>query len=334
MDNPSVFISIAGVDAGWIVGKIAEDIQSNLKDMNIECRYGTPNEYQGEDICHHMGYLYAEPKKEAKINSVFITHIDDAIKENTILREKDRFDYFITMSSYDKNYLDQLGFDSSKTYGLALPARNQYVKPISLGIFSAYYKDGRKNEQWVRNFCANNPNHKLLNFVFVGPHWGDFLPELTKLDANFEWHNVSREMPYEYIFQQNKLEKLDYFFYLGIDGGAMGTYDGYAMGNKLIVTKNCYHLDIPNVDYYIDSEQDFDMALKEISEKQKNKIDFFADNNPKEYTKKLLKIWENKFDYEFPIYDNVVANKRNYHSRLTVQRVLAKFKRSISKKLG
>ena len=34
-----------------------------------------------------------------------------------------------------------------------------------------------------------------------------------------------------------------------MDGGAMGSYDAYAYGKGLIISDNCYHKEIPNVDY-------------------------------------------------------------------------------------
>ena len=62
------------------------------------------------------------------------------------------------MSQEDREFLLQLGFDKEKTFGLALPVRNDYVRPLNLGIFSAYYKDGRKNEKWLLDFIKSEKN--------------------------------------------------------------------------------------------------------------------------------------------------------------------------------
>ena len=147
--STSFYISIAGMNPGWIVGKIAEDIKRELESKGYTCNYGAPIDYNNEDVCYHMGWAYAKPQKNAKINSLFITHIDDKFKENLLVSLKDKFDSFISMSSEYESFLDELGFDKTKVFGLTLPTRNQYVKPMSIGIFSSYYADNRKKRKMV-----------------------------------------------------------------------------------------------------------------------------------------------------------------------------------------
>lgn len=336
--NKSVYLSVAGVDPGWIVGKISGDIKRNLHSKGITCRSGTPREYQGEDICYHLGYAYAKPESQAEINSVFITHIDDTLKEKLVVSIKDKFDSFICMSSDDGNFLISLGLHPSKVFGPPLPVRNTYVKPISLGIFSSYYPDGRKNDEWLLNFAKIDPNAKLLNFMFVGPYWGEFLSKFSGLGCSFEWHSVDRKLPYEYQFQQEKLSHLDYYFYLGFDGGAMGSYDAYAYGNSLILVNESYHLDIPHVDYPINNEKDFNKVISKIAAQQKDKIDFFNDNSIDNYVENLLRIWlkgeliSSPNNQTFSNHD-LLKSKRAHYKNLTAQRVLGMVKRIIFKLL-
>ena len=81
-------------------------------------------------------------------------------------------------------------------------------------------------------------------------------------------------MPFEYVFQQNKLNNLDYYFYLGMDGGAMGSYDAYAYGKRLIISDNCYHKEIPNVDYPVKNFSEFKSVMDKICEKHNQKLNF------------------------------------------------------------
>ena len=292
--STSFYISIAGMDPGWIVGKIAEDIKRVLEIRGFTCNYGSPKNYNNEDICYHMGWAYAKPQKNAKLNSLFITHIDDSLKENLLVSLKDKFDSFICMSLESEYFLQALGFDKSKVFGLTLPARNQYIKPLSIGIFSSYYSDNRKNEKWLLKFCNSNEDIVNVNFVFIGPDWGSYVQELSKYSCSFEWHNTSRKLPYEYQFQQNKLSNLDYYFYLGFDGGAMGTYDAYAYGNRLLISDQCYHKSIPDVEHFFNNYTEFKNELEGIIRVQKNKLDFFNDNTPEKYVSNLLNIWSGK----------------------------------------
>jgi hypothetical protein len=328
-----VFLSIVGMDPGWIVGKIAEDIKEYLEKQNIICNYGKPNEYNNEEICYHLGYAYAVPQQNAEINSVFITHIDDKFKEDMIVKFKDDFDSFICMSQEDKEFLLQLGFDKEKTFGVTLAVRNDYVRPLNLGIFSGYYKDGRKNDKWLIDFIKSEKDIHLVNFVFIGPSWNEIFPILLENNCTFEWHSTSRKTPYEYKFQQNKLEKLDYYFYMGFDGGAMGTYDAYAYGIPLLITNDGYHRDIPSIDLPVNSYDEFHERLKEIIVKQKNKIDFFNYNNVENYVIKLFKIWNN---IEIDNGNNLnvkglVTNKQNNYFKISFRRFLGNFKRKLFK---
>ncbi|WP_282125710.1 hypothetical protein [Marinifilum flexuosum] len=329
----SFFISIAGMDPGWIVGKIAEDIKKGIESRGFLCNYGSPNEYQGEDVCYHMGWAYAKPQESAKVNSVFVTHIDDRFKESLIYSMRDKFDSFICMSYEDKCFLEELGFDKSKVFGFSLPVRNDYIAPLSIGIFSAYYKDGRKNERWLLEYCKNNSNCSLVNFVFIGPDWSDYVKQLSKFNCSFEWHNTSRQLPFEYKFQQNKLSTLDYYFYMGMDGGAMGTYDAYAYGIPLVITDDGFHKTIPHVEFSFETYDDFEKSLNNIISRQSDKYEFFANYSPDKYVGKILEVWENGKDSNIDniICENVLEKRRANYFSPTIRRFLGSIKRKLYK---
>ena len=58
-----VYLSIAGMDADWIVGMIAKDIKRVLGREGVDCDFGAPEKYNGQEICYHLGYAYAKPLK-------------------------------------------------------------------------------------------------------------------------------------------------------------------------------------------------------------------------------------------------------------------------------
>jgi hypothetical protein len=333
----SFYISIAGMDPGWIVGKIAKDIKRELEIKGYTCNYGAPKDYNNEDVCYHVGWAYAKPQKNAKLNSLFITHIDDKFKENLLVSLKDKFDSFVCMSYEYESFLIELGFNKTKVFGLALPARNQYVKPLSIGIFSSYYADNRKNEKWLLDFCKSNKDVVNINFVFIGPNWGGYVKELAKHECSFEWHNTSRKMPFEYQFQQNKLSNLDYYFYLGFDGGAMGTYDAYAYGNRLLISDQCYHKSIPDVEHYFNNYIEFEKELQKIIRVQKTRLQFFNDNTPERYVSKLLQIWSDKGSFKENNVSTVIENAKNRRLKnyypLNLRRFLGALKRFVYKNI-
>lgn len=286
----TVFMDVASQN--WILEILGDDIYKGLMSYGYECRKGQYEDYNGEDISFHMWWIEAEPHPQAKINAVFITHTDDAYKEFKLTKLKDEFDVFFCMSPEDSQFLIELGFDKSKVYGLNLPVRNTYIRPLSVGIFSRCYPDNRKKEEWLLNFCKSNPNSKLVDFVFIGSGWGDFVIKLSSMGCSFQWHNVSREMPYEYMYQQLKISNLDYYIYMGMDGGAMGSYDAYAMGVPLCISDDGYHKGIPDLDYPFSTEEEFVKQLGEIVDKQKRKLVFFSKNSVQNYVNSVVHILE------------------------------------------
>lgn len=324
----SLFINTTAA-SNWIFKIIAEDICREAKKLGLICRLGKLDEYQGEDIVYHMWWRLAVPVKCAKLNSVFVTHTDDALKEHDLKSMKDSFDSFVCMSPEDAKFLCDLGYDPSKVVGIDLPARNTYIRPLSVGIFSACYPDGRKNEQWIIDYCETDENAKLLNFVFIGTGWYRILQRLEELSISFEWHNVPRSLPYEYQFQQDVLKNVDYYMYVGMDGGAMGTLDAYAMGCRLIVTYDGFHQTIPNIDYAFDTKEGFIQQMKSIARKQRDKIDFYGQRTSENYVKRLVKVWNgDEIEPEAPVnkfkssYTSVIDKRRKNYFKSNYGRIL------------
>ena len=190
-----------------------------------------------------------------------------------------------------------------------------------------------KNEKWLLEFCKKNEDVVNVNFVFIGPDWGNYVQKLSKYNCSFEWHHTSRKMPYEYQFQQNKLSNLDYYFYLGFDGGAMGTYDAYAYGNKLLISDQCYHKSIPDVEHYFNNYIEFEKELQKIIRVQKTRLQFFNDNTPERYVSKLLQIWSDKESFlknNIPeVIEQAKSKRRVNYYPVSLRRILGAIKRYI-----
>lgn len=277
----------------WILKYIGDDISRGLQELGHVCHKGSYENYKDEDVCLQMWWRYAIPQKKAKHNSIFITHTDDRLKEDELIRIKDQFDSYLCMSPEDGLFLVEIGYDKTKVFGINLPVRNTYIRPFSLGIFSSCYPDNRKNEQWLLDYCKSHPDSRLINFVFIGKGWGSFVGELEKLGCSFEWHNADRHLPCEYFFQQSKLQNLDCYLYMGMDGGAMGSYDAYAMGVDLCISDDGYHKGIPDINHKFLTKLEFDVELDLIIGKQRRRIDFFKENSIVNYSKKISSIFEN-----------------------------------------
>lgn len=323
-----VFINNLDSKGDWIMDLIAGDIVRECNQLGISCRKGGYEDYQGEEIVYHLFWGLSKPFKNAIHNSIFFTHLNFKQMENYLYSLKDDYDSFVCMSPEDAQFLIELGFDKKKVYGRTLPVRNNYLRPISIGMFSACYDDGRKNESWIIEYCQNNKNASLVNFVFIGPRWGRVVNALDSCNCSSEWHNIKRRLPFEYQYQQNQLATLDYYIYLGMDGGAMGTYDAYAQGVKLCVTYDGFHKSIPNIDYKFDNKEGFFRQMDLILEKEKSRYDFFEANTPSKYVEWLISVWKGQSrqeiteqDKECISFKNVLEKKRTQYYKLTWGRI-------------
>ena len=323
-----IFINDYGYSHDWIMGKIADDIQRTSNQLGFQCRCGQFEDYDGEEICYHLAYHIAVPIPQAKHNSVFYTHLNDVLKEKNIVSIKDKFDSFICMSPEDAQFLIELGFDKNKVFGMTLPVRNTYIRPISIGIFSACYPDGRKNEAWLVDYCKQCEGAKLVNFVFIGKGWDAVVKELESCGCTFEWHNVSRKLPYEYEYQQHKLATLNYYIYMGMDGGAMGAYDAYAQDVPLCVTFDGFHKSIPDLDYSFDNKKSFFSQLDLIISKHARRLDFFRTYTAENYVKWLVEVWMGRKnttisekDKRCLNFETVVEKKREQYYEINLSRI-------------
>lgn len=319
--NRSFFIN--EVPDSWILNILGNDIVNELLSLGYKCRKGGRKEYAGEDIVVHMWWRNAVPFKLAKTNVVFVTHTDDSGKEISLKQMKDDFDVYVCMSKEDACFLKELGFDENKVFGIELPVRNTYIKPLSLAIFSNCYIDSRKNEKWLLEYCEHHPDAQLVNFIFLGRGWGPIGDKLNKLGCSFTWHCISRNLPYEYFFQQQSLSQADYYLYMGFDGGAMGTYDAYAMGLNLCIADDGYHKIIPDIDYKFNNQLEFYDCLDKVIAKQKRKYVFFEEHSVRNYVKELAYVSINR---KYPYCDassfnySVKEKRRENYFRMSYKR--------------
>lgn len=325
-----IFFACYNYDNSWIIGKLADDTIAYLSQIGYVCRKGQLDDYQGEEIVYHLNYHRAKPIVGAKHNSVFYTHSVNLNYEIDLEKLKGCFDSYICMSPEDAQFLIELGFNPKKVYGRTLPIRNAYVKPLTIGIFSACYDYYTvKNEDWLVEYCKQNPNAKFIDWVFIGKGWNKITPELEEMGCSFEWHNISRHLPYEYRFQQEKLASLNYYIYMGMDGGAMGTYDAYAMGVPLCVTFDGFHKSIPDLDFIFDNKQSFFNQIDEILDKHMRRLGFFDTHTPENYAKWILSVWQgtdaepvSTKEKECLNFTSVEKKKRSQYYTLSVKDIL------------
>jgi hypothetical protein len=328
------------IGSGWIIEKLMLDIKEELKQRGIKVNVGDGSDYSGEEIVFHSRYLYARPIKNAKLNSIFVTHVDDILKKNELIFEAYRNESIVCMSPSDAQAVINFGLNKDKVIGLNLPHRGGYIRRPRVCIFSDWYDDLRKNENWILDFVKNQHSDMRSNiiFVFMGRNWEKFCGELSKLGASFELINYSRAMPGEYELQKEKLASVDYMLYAGFDGGAMCSYDGLMANVPMVLSNDSYHVGLSKKTILVDSKEDLYRFLLALSSDVSSSESVLKDRSISTYVDKLMEHWLDRI-YNRPkspeIPNNISKIKPNQNqvkfNKLTLRRVIGFFYRFLIK---
>lgn len=254
----SVFI-VEPVNQGWIIERLMRDAAAAFVARGVAARIGRASEYAGEDVIFNSRYLEPFHDRRARVNALFVTHVDDRLRERELRRTFGAFNSYVCLSPHDADFVGGLKGDRKGVIGLELPPRDLDVRPVRLGMFSACYPDDRKNQAWITDYFRARPEAHRSSFVFVflGDGWEEFSGEMAALDLNYELHRYSRSLPGEYQLYKEVLPSLDALIYLGFDGGAMSAYDAVSAGIDLILTDQSYHRGLDDRATLMNGRDDF-----------------------------------------------------------------------------
>lgn len=296
-----VFICIHNESNYSIIEKLMSDIAIEIKAQGIECNIGKEENYNGEDVFFNSRYLTANIKKDALVNSIFVTHIDDCIKEKELVSKLKKFNSVVCMSPHEEHFVESLVTRKGKVIGINLPPREIKIRPIRLSLFSERYNDGRKNEKWLLEyFKERKPSIRQYFCInFLGHNWESFSSDLAKLDLNYEIFRYSRSMPAEYDLYKENLSRSDYLIYLGDDGGAMSIYDAINVGIKIIAPNASYHRGLGDSLSLFNSKEDFFNIMDMITKQAINRHEGLQKRSIENYSKDLVNHWKSVLNGSF-----------------------------------
>lgn len=289
----SVFI-VEPQNTGWIIERLMRDIAAELTARGIPAAIGKGSGYAGQEVIFNSRYLTALADPRARVNSLFITHVDDKIREMELRATFNRFNSFVCMSPHDAEFVTALKGGREGVIGIELPVRDQNVRPVRVGLFSARYADGRKNEQWILDFFASRSQEERNAFVlcFLGADWEEFTPRLAEIDLSYELYRYARSAAGEYERYKQVLGTLDVLIYPGFDGGAMSVYDAIGVGADVLASDISYHRGLgESVDLFQD-QQAFNRALEDLLRKFQERASHLKDRAIGAYVDRLLRHWD------------------------------------------
>ncbi|MFO1218986.1 MAG: hypothetical protein U1E89_11485 [Burkholderiaceae bacterium] len=281
------------IDQGWIIERLMSDVATELKTRGVAARIGTGEEYQGEEVIFNARFLTPKADPRAIVNSLFITHIDDGLKERELRAVFPKFNSFVCLSPHDAEFVAALKGDWNGIVGIELPARSSAVRPVRLAMFSARYEDGRKNEEWIVEYFRQRPQAFRTAFVFcfMGWGWEQFCSELAELDVNFEVYRYSRSTPGEYDLYRAVLPTMNALIYLGFDGGAMSVYDAVNAGLDVLATDLSYHKGLGDSVTLFDDRAGFFRELDRLQHRHAARLNVIERRSVTAYVDRLLSHW-------------------------------------------
>jgi hypothetical protein len=288
----SVFI-VEPDHQGWIIERLMRELATELAARGIATRIGPGAGYQGEEVIFNSRFLIAMNDARARVNSLFITHVDDKYKELDLRSAFSNYNSFVCLSPQDADYVVALKRSREGVVGIELPARDMRVRPIRLVMFSARYEDGRKNEQWIVDYFADKTAEQRGAFVFsfLGWGWESFCASLGKLEMNYEIYRYSRFLPGEYELYKEIIPRADALIYLGFDGGAMSVYDALSAGVEVIASDTSYHRGLGKGVSLFANREGFFGILDGLQAARTARLDALRGRSIASYTDRLLAHW-------------------------------------------
>ena len=319
----SVFI-VEPLKKGWIIEMLVRDIASQMRRLGIKVRIGPQESYDNETVAFHTRGYYFQPVVNAVLNSVLMTHIDDVYKEQEMLSIAKKADSIVCMSEHNAEIMRSMGASPEKVIGNSLPHRGGTVRRPRVGIFSARYSDGRKNEDWLINYFTKTPvdyRNKII-ICLIGYNWEAFGADLAQLDISFEIYRYDRGLPGEYERQKEIVSGLDKLLYMGFDGGSMSIYDGMHANVDMIFSDQCYHRELDKGVILFANEDELFGLLDEVVFDVVSKEQALELRSMDAYTAKLLTHWRGLvYPEKYKITpENQVVDLKRYSDELKVFR--------------
>jgi hypothetical protein len=287
-----VGIVLNRANKSWIIEKIAMRLQQELAALNVTAII-SETAAADADIIHHMSWAFANTKTPQP-STMFVTHLDDSHKVSQVRATLGArtVDVGICMSSDTRQQLLDAGVKPGHVTYVS-PAHDAAITPrrIRLGFTTRLYPDGRKRETLLLD-VASRLRLDDFEFEIFGSGWEEVVPKLKTSGAAVVYHQETSDYLQDYQSMLAAIPGFDYYVYLGLDEGSLGTLDALSAGVKTIITPQGFHLDMPGgITHPVLSSDDLEQVFRQIVDERNARISSIRDWTWKTYAERHIEIW-------------------------------------------
>jgi hypothetical protein len=289
-----VRVVLAEQNASWIIGKMASRLVDELGRLGVTATLAADAD-DTADINHWMSYAVVT-RRAGRASTFFITHIDDPYKTASVahlLRE--RADLGLCMSRDMMRTLVAGGIPQDRLW-YVLPAFDPPAEPrrIRIAITTRLYPDGRKREDLLVRLAAER-DLSSFHFEIAGSGWDEVVPLLRAAGATVQWSPGSEDYQADYRELLESMRSCDYYLYLGMDEGSLGTLDALALGLGTIVTPQGFHLDLP-ITEPVESYEDVAAVFDRLARERAARMQAVHGWTWEQYAREHIHVWEALLD--------------------------------------
>jgi len=265
-----VRVVIGRYNEGWIIGKMARRLVEHLGAAGVDATLANEPD-DGADVNHWMSYGMVT-RRSGRVSTMFITHLDDPYQTAHVANSLREFvDVGLCMSPDMVRALTAWGIPGESLW-YVLPAHDAPPEParIRIAITTRIYDDGRKREDLLVRL-AQERDLSPFHFEIGGDGWQDVVPKLRAAGASVNWNPSSADYTADYEQILESMRRCEWYLYLGLDEGSLGTLDALALGLKTIITPQGFHLDLP-IHETVDAYEDVRAAFDELAAEREERI--------------------------------------------------------------
>lgn len=292
-----VRVILSPQNARGIIGKMAKKLTSEVARAGADATLAAEPDADA-DINHWMSYAFVG-NRAGRASTVAITHIDDPYKALQVKNMLEtRVDLGVCMSRDMMRALISWGVPVDRLLYI-LPALDRQPDPARIRIATAtmIYADGRKRENLLVRLAAEfdlSPFH----FEIAGVGWDAVIPKLREAGASVNWNvPVNWNAPDAVYDSEHRaildaMRSCEYYLYLGMDEGSMGTLDALALGLKTIITPQGFHLDLQGgITEPVETYEQFAEAMQRLAGERARRLASVANWTWEEYARDHLLVW-------------------------------------------